>query len=320
MAYRDPAVGRARDLERYHRRTAARKAAGLCPRCGKRPPVPERSLCEPCAEKHRISGRISDAKRCARGRKRRRDPEKARANGRRRYRRKTAERLAAGLCPACGKRRPQPERRLCAECAEKKRGRPPALRRGQGVRRPLWRQERRAPPPQRARPEQAALPRTARGGPLRPLRRAPARRRQPLVRRMPCRPQCARARQVGCPACDGVVRIVWRSRAGRRVPLPELRRVAGGPTVAQSLRQEDVRAPQGAQSLHGLRPAFDGRVAVPALRAPLLCPLGRASRSAGVACALHRDRDRHRGVPRQLRQRGRSRRLPGLRQAHARQG
>ncbi len=65
MAYRDPAVARARDLKRYHRRTAARKAAGLCPRCGKRPPQPGRSLCEPCAEKHRIAGRVSDAKRRA---------------------------------------------------------------------------------------------------------------------------------------------------------------------------------------------------------------------------------------------------------------
>ena len=121
MAYRDPAVGRARDLERYHRRTAARKAAGLCPRCGKRPPEPGRSLCEPCSEKHRISSRVSDAKRRARGRKRRRDPEKARACERRRYRRKTAERIAAGLCPSCGKAPPQPQRRLCSECAEKKR-------------------------------------------------------------------------------------------------------------------------------------------------------------------------------------------------------
>ena len=306
MAYRDPAVGRARDLERYHRRTAQRRAQGLCPRCGKRPPQPGRSLCEPCAEKHRISGRVSDAKRRARGRKRRRNTEKARACERRRYRRKTAERLAAGLCPACGKAPPEPERRLCAECAEKKRagdrrryaeakasgalygGKSAELRRRNG----------------RARSKQP-LPRPPRRGPLRPLRRAPAGRRQPLVRGMPHRTQPARARPVGCPARHGAVRIVRRSRAGRRVPLPELRGVAGEPPVAQSLRQEDVRTPQGAQNLvHGLRPALDGRVAVSALRAPLVCPLGRAPRSAGLARALHRDRDRHGGVPRQLRQRG----------------
>ena len=62
-----------------------------------------------------------NTKRRARGRKRRRDPEKARACERRRYRRKTAERLAAGLCPSYGKTPPEPERRLCEAWAEKKR-------------------------------------------------------------------------------------------------------------------------------------------------------------------------------------------------------
>ena len=121
MAYRDPEVGRARDREGFRRRTAVRKAAGLCPRCGQRPPEPERSLCEPCAEKRRIAGRTWDAKHRKAGRKRRRNPEKTRAQDRARYRRKTAERIAAGLCVACGKVPPEPERRQCAGCAEKKR-------------------------------------------------------------------------------------------------------------------------------------------------------------------------------------------------------
>ena len=34
------AARRARDLERYHRRTADRRAKGLCLKCGKRPPAP----------------------------------------------------------------------------------------------------------------------------------------------------------------------------------------------------------------------------------------------------------------------------------------
>lgn len=42
---------RARDLERYHRRTAERRTQGLCLKCGKRPPAPHRSQCEPCIEK-----------------------------------------------------------------------------------------------------------------------------------------------------------------------------------------------------------------------------------------------------------------------------
>ena len=36
MTYADPAVGREADRERFHRRTAERRAAGLCPRCGHR--------------------------------------------------------------------------------------------------------------------------------------------------------------------------------------------------------------------------------------------------------------------------------------------
>ena len=39
MAYRDPAVGRERDRARFRRRTAERRANGLCPRCGLAPPA-----------------------------------------------------------------------------------------------------------------------------------------------------------------------------------------------------------------------------------------------------------------------------------------
>ena len=85
---------RARDLERYHRRTAERRAAGLCVKCGKRPPVPHRSQCEPCAAKKRPADRA-------------------------RHRRRAAARIAAGLCPKCGKRPPAPERSLCGPCNER---------------------------------------------------------------------------------------------------------------------------------------------------------------------------------------------------------
>ena len=43
MAYKDIEVQRARDRERFRKRTAERIAAGLCPLCGDRPPAPERS-------------------------------------------------------------------------------------------------------------------------------------------------------------------------------------------------------------------------------------------------------------------------------------
>ena len=94
MCDTDIAARRKRDLERYHRRTAERRAKGLCLKCGKRPPAPHRSQCEPCAEKQR-AGDLA------------------------RYHRRTAERIARGLCPKCGKRPPEPERGQCGPCLEK---------------------------------------------------------------------------------------------------------------------------------------------------------------------------------------------------------
>ena len=49
------------------------------------------------------------------------DPKLRRARDRERIARRTAERLAAGLCPRCGKSRAEPGRRICAPCAEKAR-------------------------------------------------------------------------------------------------------------------------------------------------------------------------------------------------------
>ncbi len=85
---------RARDFERYHRRTAERRAKGLCLKCGKRPPATRRSQCEVCIEKCRPV-----------------DLE--------RYHRRTAERRAKGLCPKCGKQPPAPDRSVCEPCNEK---------------------------------------------------------------------------------------------------------------------------------------------------------------------------------------------------------
>ena len=92
----DILVRRARDLERYHRRTAERRAEGLCLKCGKQPPTPGRTRCEPCAAKKRA-------------------PDRAR------HHRRTAQRTAQGLCPKCGKQPPAPELSVCAPCAEKSR-------------------------------------------------------------------------------------------------------------------------------------------------------------------------------------------------------
>ena len=78
MPHKDSEVRRARDRERFARRTPERRAQGLCPKCGKRPPEPERSMCVPCAERARAAGRARDARLRAASQPRR-NQEKARA-------------------------------------------------------------------------------------------------------------------------------------------------------------------------------------------------------------------------------------------------
>ena len=144
MAYADPEVGKAHDRERFRKRTAARTAAGLCPRCGKTEPLPERTLCTRCAEKRNRASRARDARLRDAGRPRR-DPAKAREYererarwqaagkpyggadpvvkrraGRARSKRRQKERIEAGLCIRCGKRPPVERGTTCAPCREKR--------------------------------------------------------------------------------------------------------------------------------------------------------------------------------------------------------
>ncbi len=120
MAYRDPEVGKAKGRERFRRRVERRKAAGLCPRCGDRPPAPGRSVCETCAEKCNRASRARDARLRAAG-KPRRDPEREREYERGRARRETAKRAARGSCTRCGKHPAMPGRKSCEPCLEKGR-------------------------------------------------------------------------------------------------------------------------------------------------------------------------------------------------------
>ena len=120
MAYADPEVRKQRDRERAARRTAARIAAGQCPRCGARPPAPDRSVCGPCAEKRNAASRARDARLRAAGVPRR-DARRAREYGRERSRREAGVRRAQGACTRCGKRPAAPERTSCGPCLEKRR-------------------------------------------------------------------------------------------------------------------------------------------------------------------------------------------------------
>ena len=120
MAYQDPALGRQRDRERFHRRSAERRAAGLCPRCGRQPPASGRTVCESCAGKRNRASRARDARLRAVG-KPRRDLDRARAYERERAGRQTAERRVAGLCTRCGQAPAAPEHAVCEPCGEKRR-------------------------------------------------------------------------------------------------------------------------------------------------------------------------------------------------------
>ena len=120
MAYRDPEVGKAKGRERFRRRVETRRAAGLCPRCGDRPPAPGRSVCRPCAEKCSRASRARDARLRAAG-KPRRDPARAKEYERERASRETAKRAAGGSCTRCGKHPAAPGRKSCEPCLDKRR-------------------------------------------------------------------------------------------------------------------------------------------------------------------------------------------------------
>ncbi len=90
----DVKARRARDLERWRRRSEARRESGLCQSCGRAQAAPGRTRCEPCLEKRRAADRE-------------------------RHHRRTADRIALGMCPRCGKLPPEPNRSTCAPCAAK---------------------------------------------------------------------------------------------------------------------------------------------------------------------------------------------------------
>ena len=62
MPYKDPEKERACGRRRYERITADRITSGLCPRCGKARPAPDRTLCRHCGEKRRKAERARCAK------------------------------------------------------------------------------------------------------------------------------------------------------------------------------------------------------------------------------------------------------------------
>ena len=122
MPHANPDLRHRRDRNRARRRTAERIARGLCPRCGKQPPVPGRFLCQQCGEKRRLADRARAAKRRQAGTKRVRGPEARKAEYKR-ARQRAEDRLARGVCAKCGRDPHEPNRRLCIACGEQLRRR-----------------------------------------------------------------------------------------------------------------------------------------------------------------------------------------------------
>ena len=121
MPHKDPEMRRKFDRERHRKRTADRLARGMCPRCGKIPPAPGRSLCEPCLERDRETRRARYAEARAGGAPYGgRDPESRRRMARERARKRRRERVEAGLCPRCG-REPVEDGAVCEPCREARR-------------------------------------------------------------------------------------------------------------------------------------------------------------------------------------------------------
>ena len=122
MPHSDPETRRAYERERQRRRAAERRALGMCPRCGKHPPAPERSLCATCLER----GREAQRARYERARLEGtayggRCPESRRRMARERNRRRRRERREAGLCALCGRQAPVEGSAVCAPCREERR-------------------------------------------------------------------------------------------------------------------------------------------------------------------------------------------------------
>ncbi len=122
MPHKDPETRRAYERERHRRSAAERRARGMCPRCGKHPPVPERSLCANCLKRGRKSEQARYARAKSEGtRYGGRDPESRRRMARERNRRRRRERREAGLCAMCGRQAPVVGSAVCTPCREERR-------------------------------------------------------------------------------------------------------------------------------------------------------------------------------------------------------
>lgn len=119
--------------DRNKARRDAKKAAGVCDRCGKNPVVPERRSCRDCLKKQNKGALARTAKRrakklcatCGKPAKRYRcyGCRKAHNSGNSVRVNKARVRRAVGLCTKCGDEAPIPGRAMGPNCAEERRER-----------------------------------------------------------------------------------------------------------------------------------------------------------------------------------------------------
>ena len=120
MPHPDPDARRAAGRERQRRLVAARRAGGLCVRCGREQAGKDGGTCKSCRQKRRIAERARAERRRKAGIRRVRSPQARKAEYQR-ARQRAEDRLARGLCGKCGVNPNEPARRLCAACGERAR-------------------------------------------------------------------------------------------------------------------------------------------------------------------------------------------------------
>ena len=123
MPYKDPDDNRAYERRRYRRLSDRRITRELCPKCGHRPPAPDRRLCEVCGEQRRKAERARYGRAKAEGKLYAgRDAEAKRRAARAGTKRRYHARRAAGLCTRCGEHPPVAGSTACADCRNRRRG------------------------------------------------------------------------------------------------------------------------------------------------------------------------------------------------------
>ena len=320
MAYRDPEVRRARDRERFQRRTAKRIARGLCPRCGQLPPELERSLCAPCGEKRNKAARARErspvrssglpASRA--GTRPRRAPASGSGGGGR-----PPSASPTAYAPSAGGIRRSPAA-ACANPAARSVAPPiatatPKARRPPSSMAAVIRNTAAGSRANKAASASAPVARSASAPAADRIRPSKAERSASHAATRGARPNANSMPRGGQP--------VSASSAERR-PSTAARAATHAPCARQARSGEEERSRQtalrraaGPGEMHRLRRVRAGRGAVRALCEAVLVALRTRPRDSGVATAIHRDRARHRGGLRDLRQRGRGRDVPRVREA-----